>query len=64
MQGGLLRFKFGYELGYCLTDLLVSGLTLEPLIAAYGLIDGAALVTHGVHRWIGRERAVLSVTDS
>jgi hypothetical protein len=60
MQGVFLRFKFDYELGYCLMDLLVAGLTLVPHIAAYGLIDRAALVAHGVRRWIGREYSTLS----
>lgn len=64
MQSNFLRFKFGYELRYCLTDLLIAGLALEPFIAAYDFIDRVAMVAHDARRWIWRERAVLSVTDS
>lgn len=60
MQRGFLRF----QLGYCLARLLVAGLTPEPLIAGYGLVDRLALIAHGARRWNRRERAALSVTES
>jgi len=39
----LLSFKFGYEL-YCLTDLLIAGLALEPFIrrAPHGICKRSA----------------------
>jgi hypothetical protein len=64
MQGCFLRFKLGYKLGYCVTRLLVAGLSPEPLIAVDGLVDRVCTARTWARRWIRREHAALSVTDN